>query len=131
MSSFDRYNNTFSSLWTAPRPLLRGATYRGRRAGRGAAVDRATGSSGTSPTPAISGRPACFSGRLTRSRIHTCETNCTALFAPGDTVTVEAFPVDPFSYFFGGFGGDCGDQWTPCTITLDQDRSVTAVFFFD
>ena len=61
----------------------------------------------------------------------TCETSCTMLFTPGDTVTVEAFSLYPGSSFFNGFGGDCGDQGNPCTLTMNQDRSVTAFFFID
>ena len=64
--------------------------------------------------------------------LHSCEsaTTCTWLFAPDETVTVEAVSFDLFTVF-GFFGGDCSNQSNPCTLTMDQDRPVEAVFFLN
>ena len=50
---------------------------------------------------------------------------CTADFAPGTTVTLSATAGQ--GAFFGGWGGDCSS--TTCTVTMNDNRSVTARFF--
>jgi hypothetical protein len=56
-----------------------------------------------------------------------CTSSCTALFAPGDVVTITATPNSSPSSAFEGFGGDCTGQ-DPCVLTMDQDRAATAGF---
>lgn len=54
-----------------------------------------------------------------------CGATCAASFADGTMVTLTATP-DPGSTFTG-WSGDCSGTG-PCTVTMDQDRAVTATF---
>jgi hypothetical protein len=54
-----------------------------------------------------------------------CGATCTAAFSKGTMVTLTATP-DAGSTF-AGWGGDCTGTG-PCTVTMDQDRAVTATF---
>jgi uncharacterized repeat protein (TIGR01451 family) len=54
-----------------------------------------------------------------------CGATCSASFASGTTVTLTATP-DAGSTFTGWSGACTGTG--PCTVTMDQDRAVTATF---
>jgi Divergent InlB B-repeat domain len=54
-----------------------------------------------------------------------CGATCTAAYSKGTTVTLTATP-DAGSTFTS-WGGDCTGAG-PCTVTMDQDRAVTATF---
>jgi len=54
-----------------------------------------------------------------------CGATCAASFTNGTMVTLTATP-DPGSTFTS-WGGDCTGTG-PCTVTMDQDRAVTATF---
>ena len=56
-----------------------------------------------------------------------CGGNCTDDFERGTSVTLTATP-DPASTFEGWSGGGCPANTSPCTITMDQDRTVSAQF---
>lgn len=55
-----------------------------------------------------------------------CGPTCAALFANGETVTLEARPAEG-SIFAGWDGGSCTGTGT-CTLTINADTSVTAAF---
>ncbi len=52
--------------------------------------------------------------------------SCTQWYGLGTIVTLTA-SADPVSYF-SFWSGACSGSGTTCTLTMDQDRSVTAVF---
>ncbi len=54
-----------------------------------------------------------------------CGATCTAAFSKGTMVTLTATPAADSA--FTGWGGDCSGTGT-CTVTMDQDRGVTATF---
>jgi len=54
-----------------------------------------------------------------------CGATCTAAFSKGGMVTLTATPAAGSA--FTGWGGDCSGTGT-CTVTMDQDRGVTATF---
>ena len=54
-----------------------------------------------------------------------CGATCAAAFSNGTMVTLTATPVAGST--FTGWGGDCSGTGT-CTVTMDQDRGVTATF---
>jgi uncharacterized repeat protein (TIGR02543 family) len=58
-----------------------------------------------------------------------CTSTCSANFDPGTTVTLTATP-DPGAVF-QGWGGACTGSSPTCTVTMDEDRSVTASFATD
>ncbi|MEI6666625.1 MAG: S8 family serine peptidase [Acidobacteriota bacterium] len=55
----------------------------------------------------------------------TCGTTCSATFARGTIVALQPAP-SPGSAFLG-WGGDCSGT-ASCSVTIDQDRRVTAAF---
>lgn len=55
-----------------------------------------------------------------------CGVDCNEEFVNGTTVTLTATPA-PRSVFAGWSGGGCSGTG-PCTVTMDQARSVTATF---
>jgi hypothetical protein len=70
----------------------------------------------------VSSSPAGISCEMTGNETFG---TCTADFAPGTTVTLSATAGQ--GAFFGGWGGDCSS--TTCTVTMNDNRSVTARFF--
>lgn len=64
------------------------------------------------------------SGRITGDGID-CPGDCSEEYAPGTTVALTAIPTAPST--FGGWGGDCSGN-TTCSVTMNQDRNVTATF---
>ena len=63
-------------------------------------------------------------GRVTGDGID-CPGDCSEEYAPGTAVTLNAAPTAPAT--FGGWSGDCGGTGA-CTVTMSQDRNVTATF---
>jgi hypothetical protein len=55
-----------------------------------------------------------------------CPGTCTADFPVDEVVELEAVP-DPGNEF-GGWGVACAGNPNPCSVTMDQDRQVSAVF---
>jgi GH25 family lysozyme M1 (1,4-beta-N-acetylmuramidase) len=64
-------------------------------------------------------------GTVTGDRVD-CGAVCTATFHPGAQVTLTATPGTGSS--FVGWGGDCAGSLTTCTLTMEADRNVTAMF---
>jgi hypothetical protein len=54
-----------------------------------------------------------------------CGATCSADYAPGTTVTLTATPAP--GWVFGGWQGACSGTG-PCTVTMDVNRDVSAVF---
>ena len=63
-------------------------------------------------------------GRVTGDGID-CPGDCGEEYAPGTSVTLSATPTAPST--LSGWSGDCGGAST-CTVTMSQDRAVTATF---
>jgi Tol biopolymer transport system component len=55
-----------------------------------------------------------------------CGTSCSADYASGTVVTLTATPAAGFAFL--GWSGDCGGAVSPCQVTMDQARRVTASF---
>ena len=55
-----------------------------------------------------------------------CGSACSSNFHFGTTVALTATPAPGSS--FSGWGGDCSGAASPCTVTLDAARNVTASF---
>ncbi|HEU4615634.1 MAG TPA: hypothetical protein VFS15_26245, partial [Kofleriaceae bacterium] len=64
-------------------------------------------------------------GSVTAMNLDCPGTNCMQSYAPGTMVTLTATPDASAS--FTAWGGDCTGTG-PCTVTMDQMRSVTATF---
>lgn len=58
-----------------------------------------------------------------------CGTTCSADFVQGSSVTLTANAGAASS--FEGWGGDCANAGSSCTVTMDQARNVTATFVTD
>jgi len=58
-----------------------------------------------------------------------CNTNCSALFAPGSQVTLHP-EASQYSFFTAWTAGVCSET-ADCLLTLNADASVTAVFDYD
>jgi len=56
----------------------------------------------------------------------TCGTTCAAPFASGTTVVLTATPNT--GHTFGGWGGCDSESGDSCSVTLTNDRTVTATF---
>jgi hypothetical protein len=69
------------------------------------------------------------SGTVTSPNGIDCGAVCTKQFDTGTTVTLTAVP-DPDSLFDTFVGGGCAPNTTPCMVTLDQSKTVTAIFLF-
>jgi hypothetical protein len=107
-----------SGLWIDGRGTLYGNAYNGSRSNNGFvfSVDARNVLSVTESGP----------GRVTSSPAGIdCRRACSAKFAPGTAVTLTAIP-DAGAYF-AGWAKDCG-AGGGCTVTLDSDREVYAVF---
>jgi hypothetical protein len=65
------------------------------------------------------------SGTVTAGGI-SCGTDCTETYPSGTPVTLTAAPA-PGSSFTGWSGGSCSGTG-PCTVTMNQNRTVTATF---
>jgi Divergent InlB B-repeat domain len=67
------------------------------------------------------------SGKVTGAGV-TCAGpgSCTATEPSSSTVTLTAEPND--GYLFTGWSGACSGAGTRCTLSMDQDRAVTATF---
>jgi uncharacterized repeat protein (TIGR02543 family) len=57
-----------------------------------------------------------------------CPTACTFTFAPGESVKLEANAHEDRNYVFDHWDGSCSGSNTTCTVTMDQNRTVTAKF---
>jgi uncharacterized repeat protein (TIGR02543 family) len=55
-----------------------------------------------------------------------CPPNCSESFPAGTTVTLVAHPGQGFG--FDHWTGDCSGTSPSCTVTMDSDRSATAIF---
>jgi RHS repeat-associated protein/uncharacterized repeat protein (TIGR02543 family) len=55
-----------------------------------------------------------------------CGNSCRAGFAPSTVVSLTASPATGST--FGGWSGACTGNATACTVTLDQDKAVSATF---
>ncbi|MDQ5908136.1 MAG: hypothetical protein QG599_227 [Pseudomonadota bacterium] len=55
-----------------------------------------------------------------------CGATCIASFNSGDSVTLTATPDTGYSV--SGWSGDCAGTSDRCTLTMDADKSVTALF---
>jgi hypothetical protein len=55
-----------------------------------------------------------------------CPSDCSESYAAGTSVKLKAKPADGFE--FKEWDGSCGGSDESCTVTLDQNRSVTARF---
>lgn len=55
-----------------------------------------------------------------------CSVTCTMNFNSNTQVTLTAIPDTGYS--FSGWSGDCSGTATSCTLTMDADKSVTALF---
>jgi len=55
-----------------------------------------------------------------------CGTTCSATFAPGSTVTLNAIPSP--GYAFGYWSGACSGASTTCNVLMSNNAGVTAVF---
>jgi hypothetical protein len=59
----------------------------------------------------------------------TCGATCSALFAPGTMVTVQARTTNGSGSFFSGYsGGGCSGPLRDCTVTITAATTVTATF---
>lgn len=54
-----------------------------------------------------------------------CKANCIASFAPGEVATLTASPA--LGSVFAGWGLSCSG-FGPCNVTMDSNKTVTAVF---
>jgi hypothetical protein len=75
------------------------------------------------PSVASSSPTALDCGRNTPSE----HTDCAKEYRPGASVTLTAHPDTGTSDFAGFSGGGCSGT-DPCTVTMDQARTVTATF---
>jgi hypothetical protein len=73
------------------------------------------------------------SGRVTSSNLAlsclgacSCPGDCRWTFGNGATVTIESIPES--AWLLAAWDGDCIGQGKSCTITMDQEKSVTAIF---
>ncbi|WP_417915547.1 InlB B-repeat-containing protein [Candidatus Electronema sp. JM] len=55
-----------------------------------------------------------------------CGNTCSTAFTAGQSVTLTASPA--VSYTFSGWSGACSGTSSTCTVSMTQDRSVTATF---
>jgi hypothetical protein len=55
-----------------------------------------------------------------------CGTTCNASFTSGSQVTLNATPA--IGYVFNGWIGACSGSAVSCTVPMDEDQSVSAVF---
>ncbi|MCF8055167.1 MAG: hypothetical protein K9K37_00830 [Desulfocapsa sp.] len=56
-----------------------------------------------------------------------CEGECSEIYDYGTEVILTAVPVDGST--FKGWSGDCTGSDPVCTVTVDQEKSVTAEFY--
>jgi hypothetical protein len=64
-------------------------------------------------------------GTVTGSGIN-CPGDCSEPYSNGTNVILTANPNPDYS--FGGWGGNCGGQGNPCTLTMNAAKNVTATF---
>jgi hypothetical protein len=76
----------------------------------------------------VSGRGRVTSGNVSLDCLGPCSCpgDCSWLFGNGATVTIESIPESAWQ--FADWDGDCIGQGNPCTIAMDQERSVSAIF---
>ena len=55
-----------------------------------------------------------------------CGSTCSAQFGEGVTVQLQATPSS--GSYFAGWTGDCSGQGNPCTLTMDGNKTVGAIF---
>ena len=55
-----------------------------------------------------------------------CGTNCSASFSVGTVVTLTAQASG--NRVFGGWGGACSGLEPTCTLIMDGNKAVTAIF---
>jgi hypothetical protein len=55
-----------------------------------------------------------------------CGTICSGSFSSGTVVTLTALASG--NRVFAGWGGACSGTATTCTLTMDGDKAVTAIF---
>jgi len=93
------------------------------------------GGSAASPAPPTAPSPQVFSlivsisgnGLVTSSPGGiNCGNSCDGSFSAGSQVTLQATAAT--GYLFTGWTGACSGSATTCTVTMNQDQSVSAVF---